>query len=78
MDELIQSTEDLIEILTQKQLCSSELRKSVNVTSKLRRIVLTDVGQGRFIHNGIFHEFNFTNLGGGVYNVTISKLKRNR
>jgi hypothetical protein len=71
MSELIQSKQDLIEYLTTKKVASKEPPKTVNVTTKLRRIVMTDEMQGKFIHKGTFKRFVFKSLGGGVYSAEI-------
>ena len=71
MTELIQTKQDLIDYLTTKQIASKEPPKSVNVTTRLRRIVMTDELQGRFIHRGLSKRFIFKSLGGGVYSAEI-------
>lgn len=71
MSELITSKEDLVRYLTTKKIASSEPPRSVMVTSILRRKVLTDERQGRFIHKGRWYEFEFKSIGGGVYVASI-------
>ena len=71
MTELIQSREDLIFYLTNKQIASKEPPKSVNVTTRLRRVIMTDEMQGRFIHKGTSKLFEFKSVGGGVYQASI-------
>ena len=71
MSELIENKEDLISYLTTKQIASKEPPKSVNVSTRLRRVVMTDEMQGRFVYKGSIREFVFSNLGGGVYSASI-------
>lgn len=71
MSELIQSKGDLIFYLTNKQIASKEPPKSVNVTTRLRRVVMTDELQGEFIHKGRSKQFEFKSLGGGVFQASI-------
>ena len=71
MTDLIQNKQDLIDYLTIKQIASKEPPKTVNVTTKLRRIVMTDELQGKFIHKGVSKRFVFKSLGGGVYSAEI-------
>lgn len=71
MSELIQNKAELISYLTTKQIASKEPPKSVNVTTKLRRIVMTDEMQGKFIHKGSSKTFEFKSVGGGVYVASI-------
>ena len=71
MTDLIQNKQDLIDYLTVKPIASKEPPKTVNVTTKLRRIVMTDEMQGKFIHKGRFKRFVFKSLGGGVYSAEI-------
>lgn len=71
MSELIQTKEDLISYLTTKKIASKCPPVSVNVTAKLRKIVLTDENQGRFIHCGAVKEFEFKSISGGVYVASI-------
>lgn len=73
MSELITSKGDLISYLTTKKIASSKPPESVMVTTSLRRKVLTDEMQGRFIHNGKYSKFEFKSIGGGVYEVSISE-----
>lgn len=73
MSELITSKEDLISYLTTKKIASSEPPRNVMVTSILRRKVLTDERQGRFIHKGRWSRFEFKSIGGGVYEASISE-----
>lgn len=72
--ELIQSKEDLISYLTTKKLASKSLPDSVNVSTRIRRIIMTDEMQGKFVHNGRVRMFKFESLGGGVYKAYISSL----
>lgn len=74
MNELIKSKEDLICYLTSKQIASKKPPESVMVTTKIRREVLTDEYQGKFIHNGTVKRFSFKSIGGGVYEARIEKL----
>ena len=71
MSELIQNKEDLISYLTSKQLCRKTPPDSVNVTSRLRREVMTDETQGWFIVGGAHKKFKFENAGGGVFIASI-------
>ena len=71
MSELIQSKDDLITYLTTKALASNSPPISVNVTTKLRRDVMTDENQGRFSHDGKIKLLKFENAGGGVYIASI-------
>lgn len=71
MTELIKNKDDLISYLTVKKIASKEPPKSVNVTTRLRREVMTDDMQGSFIHNGRHRKFEFKSLGGGVYSASI-------
>ena len=74
MSELIQSKEDLIQYLTTKRIASKSPPESVNVTTKLRRVVMTDESQGKFVHKGRVRQFVFKSLGGGVYSASINEL----
>jgi hypothetical protein len=69
--ELIQNKADLIAYLTTKKLARKEPPKSVNVTASLRKLIMTDENQGRFVHNGLVKEFQFKSIGGGVYMASI-------
>lgn len=73
MSELITNKEDLISYLTTKKIASSKPPESVMVTTSLRRKVLTDEMQGRFIHNGKYSTIEFKSIGGGVYKASIYK-----
>ena len=73
MGELIQSKQDLMEYLTTKQVASKHPPESVNVTTSLRRVVMTDEMQCKFIHKGEIRIFGFKSLGGGVYSAYIEK-----
>lgn len=74
MNELIQSKEDLISYLTSKQICSKSPPKSALVSTRLRRIVMTDELQGKFIFKGSVKRFEFKSIGGGVYEASIGDL----
>ena len=71
MSELIQTKECLVHYLTTKKIASKYPPASVNVTSRLRRIVMTDEMQGAFSHNGRVDKLNFKSLGGGIYSASI-------
>ncbi len=73
MTELIKTREDLISYLTTKKIASKNPPQSVIVTTKLRRLIMTDENQGRFIHKGMHMRFGFESLGGGVYKAFIAK-----
>lgn len=73
MCELIRHKQDLIEYLTTKRKASKNPPEHVNVTSALRKSVLTDELQGAFIYKGRHTEFDFENLGGGVYRASIKE-----
>ena len=73
MSELIRNKQDLIWYLTTKKIASKNPPESVNVTAALRKSVLTDELQGAFIYKGAHTEFDFQNLGGGVYRASIKK-----
>ena len=73
MSELIQTKEDLVSYLTTKQIASKEPQKQVNVSTKLRRLILTDELQGKFIHKGAVKKFGFKSIGGGVYTAFIEE-----
>ena len=75
MSELIRTREELISYLTTKQIASKEPPKSVNVTAGLRKLVLTGERQGTFINRGCVRQFEFKNLGGGVYLASIKESK---
>lgn len=66
-NELIQTKEDLIHYLTTKRIASKFPPEYVYVSTKLRKLVLTDPQQGNFIHQGKHKCFDFENFGGGVY-----------
>lgn len=70
--ELIKNKDDLISYLTTKRIASKSPPSSVMVTTKLRRIVLTDVHQGAFILHGMHRNVEFKSIGGGVYKAFIS------
>lgn len=73
MSELIRHKQDLIEYLTTKRIASKNPPKHVNVTSSLRKSVLTDEMQGFFVHEGRHREFEFKSMGGGVYQAKIKE-----
>lgn len=73
MSELIRNKQDLISYLTTKKIASKNMPEYVNVTSQLRKSVLTDESQGSFIYKGRHTQFDFKNLGGGVYRASIKK-----
>ena len=75
MSELIRTKEELISYLTTKQIASKEPPKTVNVSTGLRKSVLTGERQGTFISKGCVREFEFKNLGGGVYLASIKESK---
>jgi hypothetical protein len=75
VSELIRTKEELISYLTTRQIASKEPPKSVNVTTGLRKLVLTDERQGTFISKGCVREFEFKSLGGGVYLASIKETK---
>ena len=75
MSELIRTKEELISYLTTKRIASKIPPKSVNVTTGLRKLVLTDEYQGKFINKGCVREFEFKSLGGGVYSASIKESK---
>jgi len=67
----------LISYLTTKKLASKSLPESVNVSTSLRKQIMTDEMQGKFIHKGTVKVFKFDSLGGGVYKAYIADLERN-
>ena len=73
MSELIRNKQDLIWYLTTKKIAGKNPPEHVNVTAALRKSVLTDELQGAFIYKGTHTEFDFQNLGGGVYRASIKK-----
>ena len=73
MSELIRHKQDLIEYLTTKRIANKNPPEHVNVTTALRKSVLTDETQGFFIHKGQHREFEFKSLGGGVYQAKIKE-----
>jgi len=73
MPEFIQSKEELISYLTTKRLCRKTPPDSVNVTAKIRREVMTDEKQGRFVVDGSHKLLKFENAGGGVYIASIQE-----
>lgn len=73
MSEPIRNKQDLIWYLTTKKIANKNPPEHVNVSSALRRSVLTDELQGAFIYKGRHTEFEFKNLGGGVYRASIKK-----
>ena len=75
MSELIQTKECLVHYLTTKQIASKYPPKSANVTSRLRKLVMTDDLQGKFSHNGKVKKLKFDSLGGGVYAASIESNK---
>lgn len=74
MAELIQDKEDLIFYLTTNQIASKNPPASVNVTASIRKSIMTDGLQGKFIHKGRSRQFEFKNLGGGVYQASIKAI----
>lgn len=74
--DLIQNKEELIAHLTTKKIASKEPPNSVNVTARIRKIVMTDERQGKFSHNGKIEEFAFKNLGDGVYRASIKSINK--
>lgn len=73
MSELIRNKQDLIWYLTTKKIASKNPPEYVNVTTALRKSVLTDETQGFFIHKGQHREFEFKSMGGGVYRASIKE-----
>lgn len=71
--ELIKNKEDLIWYLTTPTGISKRIPTTVNVTSELRKKILTDHLQGYFILKGCRMKFGFKNLGGGVWSAFIDK-----
>lgn len=73
MSELTMNKQDLTWCLATKKIASKNPPEHVSVTSTLRKSVLTDELQGAFIYKGRHTEFDFENLGGGVYRASIKK-----
>lgn len=73
--ELIRDKADLIGYLTTKRIASKNPPSSVNVTTKIRREIMTDEVQGSFIYKGMVRHFEFKNVGGGVYVAKIKELE---
>ena len=71
MSQLIRSKEELVSYLTTKLVASKLPPESVNVTTKIRREVMTDELQGRFVLAGRYKKLKFKSLGGGVYLASI-------
>ena len=71
MTDLIQNKKELISYLTSNKLCSRKPPDSVNVSTKLRREVMTDETQGWFVIDGTHKKLKFENAGGGVYIASI-------
>jgi hypothetical protein len=69
--DLIQSKGELISYLTTKQIANKYPPVSVNVTTALRKTILTDADQGRFINKGESKSIEFKSIGGGVYVASI-------
>ena len=67
---LITSEQDLISYLTSMRV--GRQPKIAYVTTSLRRDVMAGEMQGKFIHEGQVHSFNFKSLGGGVYEASIN------
>lgn len=73
MSELIRVKSDLIEYLTVKQIASKSPPSFAYVSTVVRKIILTDENQGKFIHKGCSKSFEFESIGGGVYKASIVK-----
>jgi hypothetical protein len=71
MNELIQTRMELFSYLTTAQIASKNPPKSVNVSTLLRRQILTGPEQGKIIHNGTPKVFKFKSIGGGVYEASL-------
>lgn len=71
MTEAVSTKEELINYLTTKPLAKKEPPNSVYVTGKVRKEILTDEQQGKFIYKGSVVMIGFKNLGGGVYEAYI-------
>lgn len=78
--QLIQTQEDLYNHF---MFCSrpgvtdyikNQLLNGVNVTSKIRRDVMTNERQGKITIGGTVKQIVFENLGGGVYLAKVEKL----
>lgn len=69
--DLINNKSELVSYLTTKQIASKAPPKTVMVTAAVRRKVLTDEMQGKFIQKGAVHRLDFEPMGGGVYKAFI-------
>ena len=74
MSDLINNEEELISWFLSKPLCSKELNKTAFVSTKVRRMVMTGVNQGRVTIDGVVKMFAFTSVGGGVYKVITQRI----
>jgi hypothetical protein len=74
MTGCIQNREDLIHYLTTKQVARKTPPTSVNVTTKIRRLILTGEMQGKFVDAGTVKRFKFDSIGGGVYEASVVSL----
>lgn len=74
MSELIRNKEDLINWFNSREVCCKEKNKEAFVSTKLRKEVMTDPQQGKAVFDGTVKRFDFKNLGGGVWLVTLKGL----
>jgi len=74
MSDLINNEEELSDWFLSKQLCSKELNKSAFVSTKVRRMVMTGVNQGKVTIDGVVKIFVFKSVGGGVYKVITQRI----
>ena len=79
-EQLIKTQEELYEhfMFCSRSNASERIKKQifegVNVTSKIRRDVMTNNRQGKITIGGIVKQIVFENLGGGVYLAKVEKL----
>lgn len=79
MGELIQNAGDLQSWLTGLQKLNSHhrdlaIKRSIIVSTKVRKEFLLSENQGRFILSGEVLDCHFLNIGGGCWKIEIRKL----
>ena len=74
MKELINNEEELRNWFLSKELCSKELNKTAFVSTKVRRMVMTGMNQGKVTIDGRVKMYVFKSVGGGVYKVITQRI----
>lgn len=72
MNRTIETPEDLNDWFFRRQSLPNEMLDGVNITTKIRRDVLTSESQGKIVLNGKLYWISFDNLGGDVYRAYVN------